>query len=156
LCAFCLGEFALDSEKGIIVATTPKKPWVAFLLSILLTGAGLAYLGKWGWAALNFVGALGIGILVALTFPDASSPVGIGILVGSAVMAKNLAEKMNKEALLAVPAASTNVKPPSPVIVVPERPVEPVLVKSSTAVCSKCGSTTEPGNFCSECGAPLS
>src|ERR1051325_11905802 len=121
--------------------TTQKKPWVAFLLSILLTGAGLAYLGKWGWAVLNFVVALGIGILVAFTFPDASSAVGIGILVGSAVMAKNLAEKMNKESLIAVPAQSTGMMPPAPVIVVPApRPAEPVVVKSTSAVCPKCGS----------------
>jgi hypothetical protein len=157
VCAFCREEFALDSEKGIIVATTPKKPWVAFLLSILLTGAGLAYLGKWGWAALNFVAALGIGILVALTFPDASSPVGIGILVGSAVMAKNLAEKMNKESIVGVPAESTGMMAPAPVIVVPEpKPVEPIVVKPSTLVCPKCGSTTEPCIFCCECGSPLS
>ena len=157
MCALCREEFALDSEKGIIVATTPKKPWVAFLLSILLTGAGLAYLGKWGWAALNLFAALGIGIAVALTFPNVASPVGIGVLVGSAVMAKNLAEKMNKEAVAAAPAQYTGMEPPVPVIVLPEpKPVEPILVKPSTAVCAKCGSTTEPGNFCSECGAPLS
>jgi hypothetical protein len=140
------------------VATTPKKPWVAFLLSILLTGAGLAYLGKWGWAVLNLVVALAIGITVALTFPDASSPVGIGILVGSAVMAKNLAEKMNKEAIAATPAQYSGMEPPTPVITVPAelKPVEPIVAKSTAVVCAKCGSTTEPGNFCSECGSPLS
>ena len=140
------------------MATTPKKPWVAFLLSILLTGAGLAYLGKWGWAVLNFVVALAIGITVALTFPDASSPVGIGILVGSAVMAKNLAEKMNKQAIAATPPQFSGMEPPPPVITVPTelKPVEPIVVNSTSAVCSKCGSTTEPGNFCSECGSPLS
>ncbi len=136
--------------------TAQKKPWVAFLLSILLTGAGLAYLGKWGWAILNFVAAVGIGVLVALTFPDASSPVGIGILVGSAVMAKTLAEKMNKEALVTVPQP-VGMMPSAPVIVVPEpKPVEPIIVNPTTVVCPKCSSTTEPGNFCSECGAPLS
>ena len=142
--------------KGDNVTTTQKKPWVAFLLSILLTGAGLAYLGKWGWAVLNFVAALGIGILVAFTLPDASSPVGLGILVGSAVMAKTLAEKMNKEALAAVPAQCTGM-PPLPAIVLPElKSIEPIVVKPTMMVCSKCGSTTEPGNFCSECGSPLS
>ena len=112
------------------MATTPKKPWVAFLLSILLTGAGLAYLGKWGWAVLNLVAALAIGITVALTFPDASSPVGIGILVGSAVMAKNLAEKMNKQAIAATPPQFSGMEPPPPVITVPTelKPVEPIVV----------------------------
>jgi len=134
-----------------------KKPWVAFLLSVLVTGAGLAYLGKWGWAVLNFLAALGIGIVVALTFPDAASPVGIGIMVGSAVMAKNLAEKMNKETLAGVPMQYAGVTPaPPPIIVSEPKPVEPINVNPTAAVCPKCGSITEPGNFCSECGAPLS
>ena len=30
-----------------------KKPWLAYLLNVLLPGAGLAYLGKWGWAVMN-------------------------------------------------------------------------------------------------------
>lgn len=136
------------------MASTPKKPWVAFLLSILLTGAGLAYLGKWGWAILNFIAALGIGIAVALTYPDASSPVGIGILVGSAVFAKNLAVKMNQES--AVQPQYAGMQPPSPpVIVVESKPVEPILVKPVTILCSKCGANAEAANFCSECGAPL-
>src|ERR1051325_8282917 len=122
--------------------TTQKKPWVAFLLSILLTGAGLAYLGKWGWAVLNFVVALGIGILVAFTFPDASSAVGIGVMVGSAVMAKNLAEKMNKEALAGVPMQYAGMMQPSPPIVVAEpKPVELITVTPTAVVCQKCNST---------------
>jgi hypothetical protein len=101
--------------------------------------------------------ALGIGILVAFTLPDASSAVGIGTLVSSAMLAKTLAEKMNKEALAAVPAQYTGMLPPTNVVVLPEpKPVEPIVVQPSTVVCPKCGSITEPGNFCSECGSPLS
>ncbi len=153
MCAFC-GENAAYLVEGDDVATAPKKPWVAFLLSILLTGAGLAYLGKWGWAALNLLTAIAIGVVLAFTFPDAASPVGIGVLVGSAVMAKNLAEKMNKE------SAPQNVLMPqtTPVITVSKenKPAEPVLVKPATVVCAKCKATTEVANFCAECGAPLS
>jgi zinc ribbon protein len=136
------------------MASTPKKPWVAFLLSILLTGAGLAYLGKWGWAVLNLLAALGIGIAVALTYPDASSPVGIGILVGSAVLAKNLAVKMNQESA-AQPQYTGIQAPPPPVITVDSKPVEPILVRPVTVACSKCGANSEAANFCAECGAPL-
>jgi len=136
--------------------TTQKKPWVAFLLSVLLTGAGLAYLGRWGWAVLNLLAALGIGFLVAFTIPDASSAVGIGVMVGSAVMAKNLAEKMNKEALAGVPTQYASMMPPPPIIVSEPKPVEPITVTPTAVVCQKCNSTTEPGNFCSECGTPLS
>ena len=56
------------------MAAAPKKPWVAFLLSILLTGAGLAYLGKWGWAVLNLLAAFGIGIAVRSLFPMPHPP----------------------------------------------------------------------------------
>jgi len=31
-----------------------KEPWKAFVLSFVLPGAGLAYLGKWSWAVVNF------------------------------------------------------------------------------------------------------
>jgi hypothetical protein len=31
-----------------------KKPWLAALLSFLIVGLGLGYLGKWGWATTNF------------------------------------------------------------------------------------------------------
>lgn len=34
---------------------TAKKPWVAFVLSLVLPGAGLCYLEKWRWGILNFV-----------------------------------------------------------------------------------------------------
>ena len=136
------------------MATTEKKPWVAFLLSILLTGAGLAYLGKWGWALLNLVAAVGICIAAALIDPNLSSPVGIGIGVGSAVMAKNLAEKMNKDAAAA--SQLTGMPAPPPVITVSvDKPVESIAVKPANIVCAKCGSTTELANFCAECGAPL-
>ena len=136
------------------MATTPKKPWVAFLLSILLTGAGLAYLGKWGWALLNLLAAIGICIAAALIDPNLASPVGIGIGVGSAVLAKNLAEKMNKEP--AASSQSAGMQAPPPIITVSvDKPVEPIVLKPATVVCAKCGLTTEVANFCAECGSPL-
>ena len=145
------------------MATTPKKPWVAFLLSIILTGAGLAYLGRWGWAVLNLVAAIGICVAAVLIYPEVASPLGIGIGVGSAVMAKTLAEKMNKEAEAAAVSMqhAGALPPPVPVITVSSdnfsrRPPEPILVKPATVTCSKCGFVVEPANFCSECGGPIS
>jgi hypothetical protein len=140
------------------MTTKTKKPWVAFALTILLTGAGLAYLGKWGWAVLNLVAALGIGIAMAFIYPNAASAVGIGVLTASAIMAKNLAEKMNQEALILAPAQYAGMMPSSPVITVSQEftPAPIIVVKPTMAVCPKCGSTTEPGNFCSECGVLLS
>lgn len=60
-----------------------KKPWLAFLLSFLIVGAGLAYLGKWGLAAANFF------IAVALAIPAIS-----------AVLAMNAAKAMNQKSQL--------------------------------------------------------
>lgn len=141
-------------KRGFNMAT-PKKPWVAFLLSILLTGAGLAYLGKWGWAVLNLLTACGIGIAVTLAYPDAITPVAIGVWTGSAVLAKNLAEKLNSET--AMPQSTGMQASPLPVITVSadSKPAEAIVVKSATVVCPKCGADAEVANFCSECGAPL-
>ena len=141
------------------MAATPKKPWVAFLLSILLTGAGLAYLGKWGWAVLNLAGAIVIAIIAVNISPDLGSPVGIGVCVGSAVLAKNLADKMNNESAAQM---DSTIVPAQPVITVSNEnnfsgrsSDQPIFVKSATVLCPKCGTATEVANFCAECGAPL-
>jgi hypothetical protein len=139
------------------LANTPKKPWVAFLLSILLTGAGLAYLGKWGWAALNFLAAIAIGVGAALVSPDLATPVGIGVAVGSAVLAKNLAEKMNKELAARSATPELNLPPvPAPPQPTPSTTIpQPVMADPGTVLCVNCGTKTEVANFCAECGAPL-
>jgi hypothetical protein len=41
----------------------------ALFLSILLPGAGFAYLGRWKLAALNLALALGVGLLLTLLLP---------------------------------------------------------------------------------------
>jgi hypothetical protein len=92
-----------------------------------------------------------------MVYPEVAVPIGFGVLAGSAVMAKNLAVKMNND--LATPQ-STEMQPPTPVISVStennfSKPAEPIFVKTATVVCAKCGSTTEVANFCAECGAPL-
>lgn len=48
-----------------------KKPGLAFFLSFILPGAGLAYLGKWKWALLNFGGVLLLGVLMSFFLPEA-------------------------------------------------------------------------------------
>lgn len=133
---------------------TPKKPWVAFLLSLLLTGAGLAYLGKWGWAVLNFLAAFGIGVAVGFIYPNGITAVSIGVWTGSAVLAKNVAEKLNRESAA---SQSAGMQAPPPVITVSAdiKAPEPIMVKSATVLCPKCGANAEVANFCSECGAPL-
>jgi hypothetical protein len=52
------------------VVTPPKNATLAFTLNFFLPGAGLWYLGLFGWGLLNFLAVLGIGIVAALILPD--------------------------------------------------------------------------------------
>jgi len=79
-----------------------KKPFIAFILSFILPGAGLAYLGKWLWAVLNFGGAILLGIVASFilpadTFESYAHMIGVGIAAVSAALAQALAVEINKE-----------------------------------------------------------
>ena len=79
-----------------------KKPLVAFLLSFLLPGAGLAYLGKWKWAVINLVVVLLVGVLTALLLTDEIFDryiryVAFGCAGGSGGLAQQLAVQMNQK-----------------------------------------------------------
>ncbi|MEP7048858.1 MAG: hypothetical protein ABJB12_00830 [Pseudomonadota bacterium] len=78
-----------------------KKPFVAFLLSFLLPGAGLAYLGKWKWAVVNLLVVLAIGVLLSLVLPAQilehyAQVIAIGCSSGSAALARTLAMQQNQ------------------------------------------------------------
>ena len=79
-----------------------KKPFLAFLLSFILPGAGLVYLGKWQWGLLNFAAVLALGVLAVVLLPEDIFNryiryVGYGIAGGSGGIAQQLAIKMNKK-----------------------------------------------------------
>ena len=57
----------------MILEVYVKKPWLAFLLSFLIAGAGFAYLGKWTWALLNLSGAIAVGLVIYRFSPDSLS-----------------------------------------------------------------------------------
>ena len=85
-----------EAQPSGACALKGKKPWLAFLLSFLLPGAGLAYLGRWGLAALNLVVVLSIGVILALCLPEEQfdkwiSPIAAGLGAGSGGFAKALA-----------------------------------------------------------------
>jgi hypothetical protein len=40
------------------------------MLSFFLPGAGLWYLGMWGWGFVNFLAVLGIGTVASFALPD--------------------------------------------------------------------------------------
>ncbi len=80
-----------------------KKPFIAFLLSFLLPGAGLAYLGKWKWAILNLVAVLLVGVLASFLLPEDIFDryiryIGFGCAGGSGGLAQQLAIQMNQKA----------------------------------------------------------
>jgi len=79
-----------------------KKPFVAFILSFLLPGAGLAYLGKWKWAAINLGFVLLIGLIAAFALPDDvfdhySHLIAVGLGGGSGGLAQTLAAQRNQK-----------------------------------------------------------
>ncbi len=47
-----------------------KSSWLAFLLSFVLPGAGLAYLDNWWSAAMNLAVAILLPIITLTTMPD--------------------------------------------------------------------------------------
>lgn len=79
---------------------TKKFPSLAFLLSFVIPGAGLMYLGKWKWGLLNLGVVFLIGVVAALVLSDEAFEsyaryVGYGCAGGSAGLAQVLATQMN-------------------------------------------------------------
>jgi hypothetical protein len=70
-----------------------KSPWLAFLLSFLIAGAGFAYLGKWTWAILNLSGAIAMGLVVYRFSPDSLSIASTAVAAAS--LAMTAAKTMN-------------------------------------------------------------
>ena len=77
-----------------------KKPFLAFLFSFFLPGAGLAYLGMWKPALLNLAIVLAVGFALVLVLPPDVFDhyiryVGYGAAGGSAALAQQLAKQQN-------------------------------------------------------------
>ena len=80
-----------------------KSPMLAFTLSFLLPGAGLAYLGKWKWGMLNLAVVLLIGLGCVFVLSDEALEqyvryIAIGCAAGSGGLAQGLAKQMNQKA----------------------------------------------------------
>jgi membrane protease subunit (stomatin/prohibitin family) len=115
-----------------------KKPRVAFFLSFLLPGAGLAYLGKWGWATLNFAAVLGLGFTLASSVSsDAANVLGIGLGAASGALAMTVAQSMQ---------AKSNARDVAPATAGAE---------AQPRICTACGASVTTSKFCGECGSPL-
>ena len=78
-----------------------SKPWLAFLLSFILPGAGLAYVGSWFAALVNFgvVHLILLGIVFAIDVPFLQEQLHYVFLVlaaGSAGYAHSVAVALNR------------------------------------------------------------
>lgn len=98
-----LGRTSLDTPRTVShgwPSVNMKRPFVAFLLSFLLPGAGLAYLGLWKWALINLLAVLVVGFLLAFLLPEEFLDrymryVAIGLSSGSGGLAQALAVQRN-------------------------------------------------------------
>ena len=116
-------------------------------LSFVIPGAGLAYLGMWGWAAVNFIVALANVLYFGVRW---GHPILVWIVVGLASgkladeQAKTYNERILRDVVERVAAGSTNSSPD------PSSP-------SAAAMnfCPSCGARNEGSAFCPRCGAPL-
>ena len=78
-----------------------KRPLVAFLLSFLLAGAGLWYLGKWKYGFINLGIILMIGFILTICLPEELFDKWIhyaaaGCACGSGALAQFFAQQMNE------------------------------------------------------------
>jgi hypothetical protein len=88
---------------GLPALRTPmKKPTAAFILSFILPGAGLAYLGKWKWAFINFgvvclVGVAAGLLLSEVTLHQYGNYIAVACSSGSAGLAQALTMLRNQK-----------------------------------------------------------
>jgi len=73
---------------------------IAFVLSFILPGAGLWYLGRWKWGFMNLGIVCAIGIILSLALSDETffkviRWVAFGCAGGSAGLAQAIAQQMN-------------------------------------------------------------
>ena len=72
-----------------------KKPWLAFLCNFLLAGAGFVYLGKWAWAAADFLITITIGVVLYRLFPDQAMWLTAAIPASNGLLAMNMTKLWN-------------------------------------------------------------
>lgn len=128
-----------------------KKPWLAFLLNFLLAGAGLAYLGMWGWAVLNLAVVLLLGFVLAATAPDSIGPLSAGLAAASGGLAMALAQSMNAKG--ASPKIGQQFQPAGPPPYFPPLPAQPFPARAR--FCGDCGADAGASKFCPQCGSQM-
>ena len=116
-------------------------------LSLFIPGAGLAYVGRWGWAAVNFM----VALIVILYFgAQWGHPILVWIVAGlaSGRLADEQAKKHNENTLrdeVARVSAGLANSPPNP----------SSAPASAMKFCPSCGTRNEGSPYCPQCGTSL-
>lgn len=144
-------------------------------LSFVVPGAGLGYMGEWGWAVAAFVTTVGLIRLIGL---PTGHPVIVWLVLASICSAASTAfakyhnERLMEDLLAKVdappppppPPSSARSEPPSPPPLPPslaqtEPPPPPAVAAAHTSTtarfCPSCGTRNEGNRFCPQCGASL-
>lgn len=116
-------------------------------LSFFIPGAGLAYVGMWGWAAVNFIVAL---VNVLYFGVRSGHPLLVWIVAGlasgslAAEQAKKHNEKIMRDLVARISTVSANSSPD------PSAPPAAAM-----KFCPSCGTRNEGNPYCPQCGTPL-
>jgi hypothetical protein len=135
-------------------------------LSLVFPGAGLAYMGLWGWAVAAFVTEVGLIRLIGL---PTGHPVIVWLVLAILFSgATNQFAKYHNERLMAElverletpPPPPPSEPPPPPPPPVPSEPSSPPAVAGADAAmtmrfCPSCGTRNEGHRFCPQCGSSL-
>jgi len=116
-------------------------------LSLFIPGAGLAYVGRWGWAMMNFI----VALIVVLYFGvQWGHPILVWFVAGlaSGSLADEQAKKHNEKTLrdevarVSAGLANSSPKPSS-------------LPPEAMKFCPSCGTRNEGSPYCPQCGTSL-
>lgn len=155
------------------------EPNLAGGLSLIVPGAGLAYMGEWGWAVAAFVTEVG---LIRLIGPPTGHPLIVWLVLATLYSAATTAfAKSHNERLMAGLLDRLEMRPPPPPPPLSEAPPPPPppppplsgapappppAVSSPPTVtavdaamlmrfCPSCGMRNEGNRFCPQCGSSL-
>jgi ribosomal protein S27AE len=139
-------------------------------LSLIVPGAGLAYMGEWGWAVAAFVTEVGLIRLIGL---PTGHPVIVWLVLailcsGATVsFAKHhnerlmvgLLERLDTLSPPPPPSELSLPPPPPPPPSEPPPPPPPAAGAADVAMmvrfCPSCGTRNEGNRFCPQCGSSL-
>jgi ribosomal protein S27AE len=126
-------------------------------LSFVVPGAGLAYMGLWGWGIAVFVTEVALIRLIGL---PSGHPVIVWFVLSAICSTASAAyAKYHNERLMERLVASVEMSPPPP----PPSPLDPspppivaaATVATTIRFCPSCGTRNEGHRFCPQCGSSL-